>query len=624
MRRMDTNRHCVYKELRSGCIRLLRINGSSKVANTGSLEDFSLEDAPAFYTLSHCWGPKRQQYPITIEGYTFKISEHLAVGLQCLQKLADVDSILSPPLEYVWIDCICIDQTNLTERAAQVRLMGTIYSRAIRTLIWLGPKSNDSTPCWNLITDVYYILQKDYPNIKLPEQIPQKMFSEAQHIGTGLAAFGDEKWHALRDLFGVQWFSRIWVVQEVVLSPLDPMFIHGNHLHPWYQVEWAAAWLRRNGYLRLTHVPESLLYVDSIGYLRRSKVKWPLSALMSITQKKFHATDQRDKIYGLLGLAAETASSSTVPDALMPDYTISVQQAYTNATRYFLEHDGSLAILTRTRGTPDSISRGRRQHELGDWPSWLPDWSDFAVHDRELRKSFSWIHYSEADRPARLGFPKQYRSSGNLPLKLHFTSDPTMLRLEGSKVDIVAEVLQLSSATTFAEHFNSSFDSCMSRIIDIALPLIQHTSFESWTASIIKATTADQYALSGRTSEQGLKDGYAYLYELLSKTQPLFYEELLEWLRRVVAGGDSTQFAALARNFCYARSFLITKSERMGIGPSDSRVDDSIAVIPGGGVPYLLRPDGEAWTFVGEAYLNGIMDGEVVERNIEMEYLDLR
>ncbi|KAH3971735.1 hypothetical protein HBH98_126210 [Parastagonospora nodorum] len=621
---METQQHRVYKALGPRHIRLFRISGALEAADIGHFEEFSLDDVPAFYTLSHCWGCERQEYTFTIEGHTLKISKHLADGLQCLQQLAGVHSSLSPPLQYVWIDCICIDQTNLNERATQVRLMGTIYSRAIRTLIWLGPKSHDSASSWSLISDIYNLLQKNHPNIDLPEQIPHKMFSEAQHIGTGLPAFADPKWSVLREIFDVQWFSRLWVVQEVVLSSLDPVFIHGNHTHSWHKVEWAAAWLRRNGYLRLPHITESLLYVDSIGYLRRTKVKWPLSALMSITQKKFHATDQRDKIYSLLGLAAETDNATTTPDALLPDYTIDVQQTYMKATRYFLEHDRSLAILTRTRGTPKSISRARRQHDLGDWLSWLPDWSDFAVPDRELRKSFSWIHYSDPDRPARLGFPIQYRSAGNLPLRIHRASDPAILRVEGLKVDTVAEVLQLSSTTTFAEEFGENFDSCMTRILSVALPLIQHTTFESWAARLIKTTTADQHDLSGRTSEQSLKDGYAYLHKQLSNTQPIIHNELMGWLREVAVGGISTEFAALACNFCYARSFLVTNSERIGIGPSDSSVGDRIAVIPGGGVPYLLRPDGEAWTFVGEAYVHDIMNGEMVEGDVVMEYFDLR
>jgi hypothetical protein len=629
---MDTDTFELYKPLGPRRIRLLRIDVVKSAANIGSFEDFELDDAPPYYALSHTWGTKKQDVPIHIDGALLHVSEHLAVGLRRLRRLADANTTLVPALQYVWIDNICINQQDLIERSLQVRLMGNIYSRAIRTLIWLGPAFEDSGLAWKLVDEIYGLLKRQHPSIAVPEEMPNRMFSDLHHTGTRLPSLADDGWQKLHELFSIQWFSRIWVVQEVVLSPQDPFFLHGEHMYPWHRVEWAASWLRRNGYLRIPQIPEGLLYIDSIGYLRRAKADWPLSALMSITQKKFHATNQKDKVYSLLGLAAESTNPYTMPTALIPDYTIDLQQTYMNVTRYFLENEGSLAILTRTRGTQESISRKRRQHDFGEWPSWLPDWSDFGVHDRELRKSFSWIHYGDTTKPARLGFPKQYRAAGDLTLRMHTSPDPNTLRLSGLRVDKIKQALQMSNAATFVDAFKNTFDAVMLRILTLIRPLTQH-AFEIWTTQLIKSTTADQQPLSGRTWEQGLKDGYAYLHSLLSGQPSLLnlatrhvptQTEALVWLQQAAEDGDPAQYAALARNFCYDRSFVVTEAGRLGIGPSDSRVGDSVAVIPGGGVPYLLRPDGAAWTFVGEAYINGIMSGEMVEGCVVMEALDLR
>jgi hypothetical protein len=38
----------------------------------------------------------------------------------------------------LWIDGVCINQTDILERNRQVQLMGEIYSRASCVLIWLG------------------------------------------------------------------------------------------------------------------------------------------------------------------------------------------------------------------------------------------------------------------------------------------------------------------------------------------------------------------------------------------------------------------------------------------------------------------------------------------------------
>jgi hypothetical protein len=122
--------------------------------------------------------------------------------------------------------------------------------------------------------------------------------------------------------------------------------------------------------------------------IRRSQTKWPLDALMSITQIKFHATDQRDKIYGLPGLAAECQDTSKLPVSLRPDYGISVAQVYQQVVRFLLENKCSLAILTRTRGPSGSLSRRQRQYDFTDLPSWVPDWSDFRVFNRAFGQVF--------------------------------------------------------------------------------------------------------------------------------------------------------------------------------------------------------------------------------------------
>ena len=40
--------------------------------------------------------------------------------------------------KYFWIDAICIQQSDVSERNHQVRMMGLIYKRAAFVLAWLG------------------------------------------------------------------------------------------------------------------------------------------------------------------------------------------------------------------------------------------------------------------------------------------------------------------------------------------------------------------------------------------------------------------------------------------------------------------------------------------------------
>lgn len=44
---------------------------------------------------------------------------------------------------WFWIDSLCIDQENPSEKSEQVKVMGTLYKTASRTLVWLGEDTSE-------------------------------------------------------------------------------------------------------------------------------------------------------------------------------------------------------------------------------------------------------------------------------------------------------------------------------------------------------------------------------------------------------------------------------------------------------------------------------------------------
>jgi len=93
-----------------------------------------------------------------------------------------------------------------------------------------------------------------------------------------------------------------------------------------------------------------------------------------------------------------------------------------------------------------------------------------------------------------------------------------------------------------------------------------------------------------------------------------------------VAGMDILEQWNKARRAVYLRiqrrRFFITSSGRFGLGPRDTKDGDVVFVLFGCNVPVVLRQNGDRWTFVGEAFVTGIMDGEVVEaaeRNVSSD-----
>ncbi|PVH70822.1 HET domain-containing protein [Cadophora sp. DSE1049] len=621
MEKSENDQPRLYSPLLPGNIRLLRVNADSVAPGAGILEVLALDVAPRYYALSHCWGTQDQEAEIQIDGHMLYVSPELAAGIRRFQELAAEDSGLEPPVKYLWIDRICINQNDIPERSSQVRLMGRIYSQSTKTLIWLGPELGSCSAAWQLVDHIYNVFRAQNPVAEALIDIPVKLYSDSSHNNSGLPQWEDELWVRLRELMKLSWFSRIWVIQEVVLSPQDPIIVHGKHLYPWHRLGWAAAWMRRNGYIRLPQIPEEIRNVDTMCNIQRSRTKWPLGALLSITQIKFHATDQRDKIYGLFGLAAECQDASKFPESLLPDYGISVIQLYQKVARFLLERHRCLAMLTRTRGTSGSLTRRQRQYDLAGLPSWVPDWSDFRVFNRGIRTSLSWVHYADTSKSPRLGFPSRYNASAALELNLHDTADSSVLSVSGIRMENVVRVVSFNEENVSVPEFKGVFASLMVRICNAAISLLAEKDILSWANHIIKTTTAEQHSLGGRVWDQTLKDGLAYLHDLLldNKAQMSFFisksgdGEAIDVLQLLSDGGESEEYAALARNYCFNRSFIITSAGRMGIGPSDTRVGDTVAVIFGGGVPYIIRPQGASWAFVGESYVQGLMNGEAIQ-----------
>jgi hypothetical protein len=58
------------------------------------------------------------------------------------------------------------------------------------------------------------------------------------------------------------------------------------------------------------------------------------------------------------------------------------------------------------------------------------------------------------------------------------------------------------------------------------------------------------------------------------------------------------------------RSLCVTQSGRLCIAPSETRVGDGAAIFYGGKTAYIMRPNGEDFELLGDAYVHGVMKGE--------------
>ncbi|KAK3394951.1 hypothetical protein B0H63DRAFT_462440 [Podospora didyma] len=82
--------------------------------------------------------------------------------------------------------------------------------------------------------------------------------------------------------------------------------------------------------------------------------------------------------------------------------------------------------------------------------------------------------------------------------------------------------------------------------------------------------------------------------------------------------------SSVIRSYCRNRRAFVTSKGWLGIGPLDIKEGDAAAVVVGAQVPFLLRMAQERrWRLVGEAYVEGLMNGESFGDRPAVEVIEL-
>ncbi|PMD37938.1 hypothetical protein L207DRAFT_387469, partial [Hyaloscypha variabilis F] len=152
--------------------------------------------------LSYSWGDENLKQTIICDGENLEITQSLYDALRQLREDGRSQAL--------WADAICI---YISQRTSQVKLMRDIYSKAIRTLIWIGNGDGDSNLALNLAEKIANIATREDYSLGLPPPITIQ-----RHRATGLPSFDKPEWPAIARLLSADWFDRMWVIQEVILS----------------------------------------------------------------------------------------------------------------------------------------------------------------------------------------------------------------------------------------------------------------------------------------------------------------------------------------------------------------------------------------------------------------------
>lgn len=288
-------------------IRLLRVHPAHAFTDPliCTLRQYSLKQKPLYTALSYSWGDGAFDSYIICDSRELAITSHLDLAIRRFRGTNE---------QVIWIDAICIDQSNIDERNHQINLMPFIYQQTFHVFVYLGEatgiegralvrrrsssKSRRANPdTWKAINlmaqlarlgdmsvrkgkqhdlsnvqftnrhwerlrertvpwvhrmpesalgitlekwlkdlgtkfvgkvDLTHIRFKDVHTEKLRRQTIRWMRlrqdgypgrEDCNLNAAGLPLPGDVAWGAMRSILSLPWFTRVWVIQEVVSCP---------------------------------------------------------------------------------------------------------------------------------------------------------------------------------------------------------------------------------------------------------------------------------------------------------------------------------------------------------------------------------------------------------------------
>jgi Heterokaryon incompatibility protein (HET) len=204
-----------------------------------SMEIVCLDDKPEYDALSYTWKNPvtvyenkenaeqeanrfTQERTVICDGKVMMVGVNLHDALLVVRLTVSIEAyetIISRRRSgLIWIDALCINQKNDEERAAQVAIMGQIYSKAQTTIIWLGRDDQYTRPAASVIQHLSRIRLEQTRLMRRETRLLEFRNYEA----LGIPQISNWQWTCLYAFFQRSWFRRAWIVQ---VKPYPPKFM---------------------------------------------------------------------------------------------------------------------------------------------------------------------------------------------------------------------------------------------------------------------------------------------------------------------------------------------------------------------------------------------------------------
>ncbi|CAH0058538.1 unnamed protein product [Clonostachys solani] len=348
-----------------------------------SLSVVSLNSHPQFEALSYVWGDDSIKKDVTVDGSYHPVTVNLESALRDLRSPSKRRTM--------WVDAICINQVDLTEKNHQIPLMGDIYRKASGVVAYLG----HSNPHLEQFLDWSQAYSRKWPllssrrwiRMTLRSWSPQKGVREKDILSL-------ETFLGLFEFASHPYFSRMWTFQEFLLPSRRPILALGkksfqiDHIstQTWKSLHdrhFKMASKARGRLLRARGIePEAqeLLHLCQarfaqvirdfdltpnlvyMGHMWARPFKFDLSKLFIMTIHR-KCLEPRDKIFALHPFIQEL-----VPEICAPDYSKSPDKVLLETLSKF--HQSS---PFRTQVFMNYWPIRASGVEDASFPSWLPD-----------------------------------------------------------------------------------------------------------------------------------------------------------------------------------------------------------------------------------------------------------
>ncbi|KAF2114631.1 heterokaryon incompatibility protein-domain-containing protein [Lophiotrema nucula] len=647
-------------------IRLLSMEPDEEWTYSLSMSIFELDKAPPFSALSYTWDtphqwPHLEENCSTTAWDRFEYWEKAysrSMSFKCngkriivrpgrnldevLTRLCNAGETLNK-CEYLWVDAICIDQADLDERKAQVLLMADIYKRAETVIAWLGEDLDDTArgiQALDKLAEIPFAKHKEMQNLSLREPTTYKAL--------GVDPIKREDMSCLAGFLGRRWFNRVWIVQEAVFAQ-QILFLCGDYtIDPktLFNVGkllclsgWAQQFMDTSIQFRDIRMPPPGA-VATLALMREELNGERQSSLLNImtSTRSRQATNPLDNAYGMLNVLALVMGKAPASLEVQPDYKRSVPGVMEDTTRLLIRHEGNLDVF----------------HQVQDH-SVLCSW------DRPGTSFASWtVHWGERMEPQPFKMLSQFstawKPSGSMPKEIPDTHTPHQLTFRAAcignlqniedtyyllpQVELAVEL----SGRPYGVRTKQGLSEILWRttLADCAGP--QHPApaglGDSWVAHMLDQHHTYSKGLGGGTAWRNEQDTHLQrLLDQMRVTDPETKFPTVEHAKTVLSamrgerGADPMRkwselqkTAAPVRPFLYAANQCrkIARTDNLlTLVPKSTKLYDSVWIVPGLSTPFVLRKSKDYYELVGEAYVHGIMRGEMA-KDLKFDTITLR